>query len=257
MIPELGEMAVPAQDVAAEGFFEEQGRVIEAVGKTALDHKKAAEVVDVIDCGALSDLQWPGPVSARKLIESKVTSQETLAEATLRINEFYVPVSPGARTRCIDGRHDPELDEKHLGPQVPGGAPGAALAFRLGVDKDDLTRGTFLTDAESMISNYMRLGFAPGGHRDENSEGDSKVGCGAIDGMDLILATMTRPDLVDDHKRVVKQLLGPLFDRDNYLRVMGAAVVVNGRSEDYFRGREAVIDVLEKRAKKKCCYFKG
>jgi hypothetical protein len=168
-----------------------------------------------------------------------------------------LPVNPRAKTRCIDGRHDDELDERNLGPQVPGGAPGAALAFRLGVDKDDLMRGTFLRDAEVMIGTYLRLGFPPGGHRDEHSLGKSLAGCGAIDGMDKVLAAMTSPKLVDDHKRVVKLLLGPNFNRDNYLRVMGAAVVVNGRSEDYFRNREEIIDILEKRAAKSIATLKG
>ena len=211
----------------------------------------------LIDYGVTSDIQWPGKVSAAKLIASGKTSEATLNEAAQRLNEFYVPVSPSARTRCIDGRHDPELNEEKLGAQVPGGAPGAALAYRLGVDKDDLTRGTFLVDAEEMIGRYLRLGFAPGGHRDEHSVGKATVGCGAIDGMDVILATMIQADLVDDHKRVVKELMGPLFNRDNYLRNTGAAAVLNGRSTDYFRGREAIIDILEKRVKNSIATLKG
>ncbi|MFI5270889.1 MAG: hypothetical protein ACHQT9_02490 [Candidatus Saccharimonadales bacterium] len=211
----------------------------------------------IIDCGSLSDIEWPGKVSAKDMITKGVTSKKIMDYAVERLDEFYVPVHRSARTRCIDGRHDPELDEAYLGPQVPGGAPGAALAYRLGVDEDDLTRGTFLTDAEAMVGNYIRLGFAPGGHRDEHSDGSSSVGCGAIDGMDSILAIMTRPDLVDDHKRVVKLLLGEQFNRDHYLRVMGAAVVVNGRSEVYFRGREGIIDFLEKKEPESVAVLKG
>lgn len=206
--------------------------------------------VEVIDYGVLSDVQWLGSVSARALIEEERTDVESLNKAAQSINEFYVPVNPSAKTRCIDGRHDPKLDETKLGPQVPGGAPGAAFAYRLGVDKDDLTRGTFLADAETMIGSYMRLGFAPGGHRDKHSEGQGKtVGCGAIDGMDKILATMTEPKLASDHARVVKALLGDRFKRDDYLRVMGAAVMVNGRAEDYFKDRGKIIDILEDKAK--------
>ncbi|MEK7059856.1 MAG: hypothetical protein AAB971_03815, partial [Patescibacteria group bacterium] len=211
----------------------------------------------IIDCGLLSDLNWPGKVSKQSMVKSGKTSDKIIDYVVERLNEFYVPVNPRAKTRCIDGRHDPELDERNLGPQVTGGTPGAALAYRLGVDKDDLTRGTFVFDAEAMIGNYLRLGFAPGGHRDEHSQGQSTVGCGAIDGMDKILATMTQPNLVDDHKRVVKLLLGEQFDRENYLRIMGAAVVVNGRSEDYFRGRENIIDILEKRSKNSIATLKG
>jgi hypothetical protein len=214
------------------------------------------DLVQIIDCGILSDLDWPGKVSAKELVESGKTTQLTVDEAINRLNEFYLNVNPAAKTRCIDGRHDPELNEKKLGPQVPGGAPGAALAYRLGVDKDDLTRGTFLNDAETMVGNFLRLGYAPGGHRDEHSVGDS-VGCGAIDGMDKILTAMTVPELVDDLKRVVKMLLGAAFDRDTFLRVMGAAVVVNGRSRDYFSNRKAIIDVLEKKSHKSIATLKG
>lgn len=211
----------------------------------------------IIDYGVITDISWPGKVSAAAMITAGKTTAARLDEAVKRLNEFYVPVSPTARTRCIDGRHDPELNEHKLGAQVPGGAPGAALAYRLGVDKDDLTRGTFLVDAEEMIGRYIRLGFAPGGHRDEHSSGKKMAGCGAIDGMDVILATMMQPDLVDDHKRIVKELLGSQFNRDNYLRNMGAATVLNGRSADYFRDREGIIDILEKRVKNSIATLKG
>jgi len=214
-------------------------------------------VTTAIDCGALTDITWPGKVSASSLTKQDATIASKIDEAVLAINEFYVAENPTAKTRCIDGRHDPELDEAQLGPQVPGGAPGAALAYRLGVDKDDLTRGTFLNDAETMIANFIRLGFSPGGHRDEHSLHESTVGCGAIDGMDAILATMTSPSLVEDHKRVVKLLLGEDFNRDTYLRVMGAAVLVNGRSKEYFRDREHIIDILEKRVPKSTATLKG
>lgn len=226
-------------------------------GAEAMGRIATSDEAVVIDLGEISHLAWPGAVSASKLIEDGVASAATINEAIARLNEFYVPVNPGAKTRCIDGRHDPELKEDNLGPQVPGGAPGAALAFKLGVDKDSLTTGTFLTDAEKMIDMFLRLGFAPGGHRDENSEGDA-VGCGAIDGMDKVLATMINPSLVDDHKRVVEALMGTkLFDRDDYLRVLGGALVLGGRADSYFRDRGAIIDIMEKRSKKSIAVLEG
>jgi hypothetical protein len=228
-----------------------------AVRTKSVPAQPASDDVIIIDAGTLSDIRWPGGVSNRALIADGKASSSLINDAIARINDFYVQVNPHAKTRCIDGRHDPELDERDLGPQVPGGAPGAALAYRLGVDKDELTRGTFLVDAEDMIRRFLRLGFAPGGHRDEHSADGTTAGCGAIDGMNTILAAMTDPNLVDDHKRVVKLLLGNNFDRDTYLRVMGAAVVVNGRSEDYFRNREAIIDILEKLSKKSVATLKG
>jgi hypothetical protein len=213
---------------------------------------------EIIDFGRLSDLHWPGPVSADRMIESGEVTKETIEKAVKRIGEFYVKVNAKAKTRCIDGRHDPELDESNLGTQVPGGAPGAALAYRLGVDKDDLTRGTFLADAENMMSTFQRLGFPPGGHRDENSAGqEHAVGCGAIDAMDKVLAAMTDPTLVDDHKRVVRNLLGTSFVREDYLQVMGAAVLVNGRSEEYFKDRDEIMDIMEAKFKKSVATLKG
>ncbi len=231
-------------------------------GPEAIDDAKstvAGSGIEIVDCGILSDKKWLGSVSAQGMIDGGLATPEALSEAVDRLDEFYVPADTSAKTRCIDGRHDPKLDETNLGPQVPGGAPGAAFAYRLGVDEDDSAKGTFLQDAEAMIGHYVRMGFAPGGHRDKYSQngGQKTAGCGAIDGMDQILATMTEPDLVNDHNRVVKLLLAGDFDVDDYFRVMGAANVLNGRADDYFRGRESIIDILEKRDKDSIATLEG
>jgi len=190
--------------------------------------------------GRLSDKQWPGPLSGEH-------ARTPLPEVIARLDDFFVSVDPRAKTRCIDGRHDPELDEAMLGPQVPGGAPGSALAYRLGVDKDDLTRGTFIGDAEMMLESYLRLGLSPGGHRDDDVDGDG-VGCGAIDGLQSVLDCMTNPRLVEDHKRLVKTILDVDFNRDHYLRVMGAGLVLQSRSQGYFHDRGEILDLLDRRA---------
>ncbi len=193
-----------------------------------------------ISLGRLSDKSWPGLLTTTG-VESR------LGEVTSTLDDYYVTVDPHAKTRCIDGRHDPDLDEANLGPQVPGGAPGSALAYRLGVDKDDLTRGTFTGDAELMIEAYMRLGLSPGGHRDDLDQADG-VGCGAIDGLQAVLDCMTNPHLVEDHKRLVKTILDVDFNRDHYLRVMGAGLVLQSRSVAYFHGRGEILDLLERKA---------
>jgi hypothetical protein len=203
----------------------------------------------LIDLGRLSEHTWHGKVSVRD-------ADVNIAILLQSLNAYYVPTRTGAKTRCIDGRNDPKFDEDNLGAQVPGGAPGAALAYRLGIDKDDLTRGTFYNDAEVMIDSYLRLGLSPGGHRDDSSTGEV-VGCGAIDGMDAILANMTDPSLVEDHKRLVKALLASEFDRDNYLRVLGAALVLRSRSQGYFAGRGEILNLLEKKAPNSVSVLKG
>lgn len=205
--------------------------------------------IKILDLGQLTDKTWPGGLVADDLSHRLPTIMSNL-------DSYYVASNPDAKTRCIDGRHDPEFDETKLGAQVPGGAPGAALAFRLGVDKDDLTRGTFYNDAEVMIDSYLRLGLSPGGHRDDSSTGEV-VGCGAIDGMEAILVNMTDPTLVEDHKRLVKALLADDFNREDYLRVLGAGLVLRSRSRGYFAGRGEILDLLEEKAPKSVSVLKG
>lgn len=202
-----------------------------------------------VSLGLLSDKSWPGGLSARGVDLGNGSLVATL-------DRYYVPVAPRAKTRCIDGRHDPGLDESALGPQVPGGAPGSALAYRLGVDKDDLTRGTFTGDAEMMIESYLRLGLSPGGHRDNRDHSDD-VGCGAIDGLHQVLDCMIDPTLVEDHKRLVRSILDADFNRDHYLRVLGAGLVLRSRSEGYFAGRGDILDLLERKAPNSISVLQG
>ena len=226
--------------------------------KPVKNAKVTQEDFEIIDFGRITNLNWPGAVSAKQMIHDKETTAATIEDAVAHINDFYVKINSTAKTRCIDGRHDPELDESKLGPQVPGGAPGAALAYRLGVDRDDLMRGTFLADAQYMMETFNRLGFPLGGHRDtQSSHAAKKAGCGAIDSMDSVLSVMTDPKLVDDHKRVVRTLLGNEFNRNDYLQVMGAAVLVNGRADEYFKDREEIIDIMEKQFKKSVATLDG
>lgn len=209
----------------------------------------ATPAARTLTLGMLSDKDWPGPLAAGR-------GPVDVGGVLDGLDRYYVPVAGRARTRCIDGRHDPALDEGDLGPQVPGGAPGAALAYRLGVDKDDLTRGTFTGDAEAMIEAYLRLGLSPGGHRDDGEHAGS-VGCGAIDGLETVLDCMIDPQLVEDHKRLVRAILDADFDRDHYLRVLGAGLVLRSRSTAYFAGRGAILDLLERKDPRSVSVLEG
>lgn len=206
--------------------------------RTTRAHAKATS--RVVDLGRLSTARWPGTLSAER-------SPLDVRALSTALDGYYVAVGATAPTRCIDGRHDPALDESALGPQVPGGAPGSALAYRLGVDKDDLTRGTFVGDAEMMVDSYLRLGLTPGGHRDDVGAGD-QVGCGAIDGLHDVLESMIDPHLVEDHKRLARVIMDTQFNRDHYLRVLGAGLVLRSRSAAYFQGRGEILDLLERKA---------
>lgn len=225
------------------------GLPYEFAGGVALATEAERPTAEVFDMGILSTHPWPGGVSARRMVETGKTTIQKINQAVRGIGNFYVRVRQGAKTRCIDGRFDPDLDEENLGPQVPGGAPGAALAYRLGVDEESLTRGSFLEDAERMIEWFLEKGLAPGGHRDEHSNGDDKrAGCGFIDATNFLLNAMLDPTMITDHKRIVSMLRRNEFQRDDYLRVMGAAAVLNSRAERYFERREEIIPLLERKA---------
>ncbi len=195
----------------------------------------------IVQAGKLSNGHWNGSVSANDTTLDLASIAETL-------DDYYVVVNPKAKTRCIDGRHDPGLNEAELGPQVPGGATGAALAYRLGVDRDDLTRGTFLSDFESMLNNYLRLGLTPGGHRDNGDHADGGVGCGAIDSVAKVLECISEPRLVEDSKRLTRAILAEDFVRDDYLRVLGASVVLGAHANDYFAQNNELLPLLEEKA---------
>lgn len=195
----------------------------------------------VVHAGKLSNSKWKGSVSADDVFVD-------IAAVTQGLDKYYVAANPTAKTRCIDGRYDPDLNEAELGPQVPGGATGAALAYRLGVDRDDLTRGTFLSDFETMLDTYVRLGLSPGGHRDNGEHDDGKVGCGAIDSVATILDCLSDSSLVEDSKRLTRAILAEDFDRDDYLRVLGASLVLDSHSDSYFAQNDELLPLLESEA---------
>lgn len=205
------------------------------------------QLVEVVDYGMLTDGVWRGKVSAKNMIESGETTQSAIDTAAQRINEFYVPVGTLAVTRCIDGRHDPNISEDNLGPQVPGGVAGAALAYKIGVEDGDVYSSTFYADASAMIKTFLRRGLPLGGHRDEHSEHhEDTVGCGLIDAMDVLVGVMADPALHYDHKQTTQHVLGGGFDRDVYMRNMGVAGFVHATSGNYFRGRQRVLDTVER-----------
>lgn len=220
---------------------------------TETDEFNATESgIEIVSYGRMSSNPWPGNVSAQGFIESGVFTTEHLDDAIDRINDYYVPVGRTALTRCIDGRHNPDVDEDNLGAQVAGGVAGAAIAHKIGVDTGDARGGSFLTDAQLMIKKFLRHDLSLGGHRDEHSEDQPKIGCGAIDAMHDAIEIMANASLHHDHKEIVMDIMGTdpaadlYFDRDIYMRNMGIAGFVHASSADYFRGREAIMDILDK-----------
>jgi hypothetical protein len=143
---------------------------------------------------------WRGGISAKlNIIKDRFAlASETAARGTLdalkaQVEHFYVISNTLASIRCIDGRGEgDEFDKKTvLGPQVPGGAPVMALAWRtalgfepgINIDSDVVTFKGILKD--------KKLPFLPGAHEDEhNTDDPENTGCGAIDKMLGILEIM-------------------------------------------------------------------
>ncbi len=196
----------------------------------------------VQDCGQITSLTWRGGISAAKTVEDGFVAGTTIQEAITQLDSYYVVEDSKAEARCIDGRGCSSLVETHLGAQVPGGTPGAAIAYRLELLGENLDIGNFTDDAHLMLEQSLAHGFVPGDHRDTHGHG---IGCGAIDKMDAALAAMLSPELIADHKRLVTDLLGDDFSNEIYLQVLGAAVVLEGRIDDYMHLREKSIEELE------------
>lgn len=194
------------------------------------------------DLGQITNIQWRGGISVSQMVADGFVTTEGIEKAVASLNTYFVKEDRSAEARCIDGRCCTTLAEDHMGAQVPGGTPGAAIAYRLELLGENLDIGNFTDDAHLMLEQSLLLGFVPGDHRDTHGHG---VGCGAIDKMDAALAAMLSPELIADHKRLVKDLLGDSFSNEIYLQVLGAGVVLEGRIEEYMQQREKSIEELE------------
>ena len=185
---------------------------------------------------------WRGGISAAKMVDEGFVTTTAIDQAVAQLDKYFVSEDSRAEARCIDGRGCPVLSEDHMGAQIPGGTPGAAIAYRLELLGENLDIGNFTDDAHLMLERSLALGFVPGDHRDTHGHG---VGCGAIDKMDAALAAMLSPELIADHKRLTSALLGELFSNEIYLQVLGAGVVLEGRIDQYMQQREKSIEELE------------
>lgn len=213
----------------------------------------------IISAGKLSASKWPGAISVSNLINNGTYTVDQINDAKQKINNYYVKVNNSAKTRCIDGRQDPNIDSTNIGPQVPGGTLGAALAYRLATFNKDSTKSTFLQDTNYIIKKLLSFGLTPGGHRDvlNSTKQTNKIGCGALDNMEYILKTMLKPEIVNNHMHIVKDMLNTDYISSAYLRNLGAATILNGQSDHYFVGKQKALDIIEKNNKNSIATLAG
>lgn len=198
-----------------------------------------SDLVTTQSLGKLTEKKWPGKLSlGEKIVDSATLCSE--------LDKYFVAASGQAKLRCIDGRYDPKLDERNLGPQEPGGSLGTAFAYHL-IDTNNLLQTTFYTDAETVIALCLKLGLAPGDHRDNHAH-DHGFGCGAIDNIEAVLQDMTDSQLVDDHQRLVSTILGEKYSHDEYLHILGAALLLRSSSSKYFAQSDQTAELLEQKS---------
>ena len=174
------------------------------------------------------DQIWTGKISLenRLLNDPEFAKRVEVALKPETIAPYYVAADISARTRCIDGRlldgwlDSVALQERPLGPQVPGGAATMALAMRL-VDGMDITRHTTLGgDIDDSISLLISHGLSFGGHIDDHA-GEGKTGCGAIDQLKPILEKFQQPETSFQMRGLVSALMGDTYNTHLYNSIIG------------------------------------
>ena len=172
--------------------------------------------------GKLSKVNCTGTISTNN------TEPTLLSRAWRNLVGLYRE-SSGA-TRCVDGRCEEDvgiipiqnlwrfpielIDLKHnieaeqeLGPQVPGGVPGATITLRLS-RKEPPDNITFTQDFNNIYQVFIDNDLDPGAHTDDQEHTRDQVGCGAIDGVVQILEALANEELRERHLELVKMIIG-------------------------------------------------
>lgn len=137
-----------------------------------------------------------------RIANGEITREEH--EASLEIiAKCYVPVTPGAAVRCVDGRgldgFEPEDPADYeIGPQIQGGTVDIAVAKRLtkGVEAD----ATLKTDVKEEVEAHHSA--SPGAHTSVGHETTCE-GCGACMGQEEKLKYYQESERLDGMKSVI------------------------------------------------------
>ncbi|HSH55536.1 MAG TPA: hypothetical protein VK983_01770 [Candidatus Limnocylindrales bacterium] len=129
-------------------------------------------------------------ISLQRRVDAGEITADELATADAAIEESFVPTTPGARKRCIDGSTgagyddtDPRDYGRPLGPQIQGGTVGEAVALRMahGISEDE--QDVTIIDDIATVARERKSKFAEGAHDDDKSRDHTvKTGCGQVDG---------------------------------------------------------------------------
>jgi len=185
---------------------------------------------------------WTGGISPA----ARVASNKSLKPRIERVLEprvlggYFVPCDLGSQTRCIDGRliegyeDDIAMHGRPLGPQVPGGTAISALTRRIVHAEPVDGTFTYTDDLETVINLLQHKGLSFGGHIDNINHPHGNTGCGAIDQVPEVLATIANPRAQRQIRGLAEQLLGVRYDDRAVDTILGRIINLQSVAERYF-----------------------
>jgi hypothetical protein len=188
----------------------------------------------------------------RRLLSGEIT-QSQVDHARDILAQSYVVIRPnvGARIGCIDGRTIEGYDDNNvasfgmeLGPQIPGGTPIQAVAYRLALGGAD---GSYFNtdlghDIKATAGKVDTLGFLAGDHVDDHMD-DTRTGCRAIDGVEEHAAMIT-PTTLHEVEAVLKQLMGSDYNARNFDHLIASATRLLSVKGSYFIDKPQILAKL-------------
>lgn len=184
---------------------------------------------------------WTGGISpAARIASNKELApriRSVLDPSVLR--DYFMPCDLGLQTRCIDGRLIEGYDEeasygRPLGPQVPGGTAISALTRRIVHAEPIDGTFTFSDDLETVINLLQHKGLSFGGHIDNINHPHGNTGCGAIDQVPEVLATIANPRAQRQIRGLAERLLGVRYDDQAVDTILGRIINLQSIAERYF-----------------------
>lgn len=187
---------------------------------------------------------------------------------------LFVKTSHTARSRCVDGRcilhyneRDSEMADRELGPMIAAGTAGAGLTFRMtlqalggellskgkklvGVDEKPLVaaRGeaNLGKDIGAITEIFEENELKVGGHGDTHAaESKEKTGCGAIDNMELIVATMAKAGRIEELQNLTKAMLREKYSEKAFNALVTQALYMASQDEYFENKSEALVELMK------------
>lgn len=193
---------------------------------------------------------WTGASSLRKRIDSGELSDDAVRAEIAYSETCFITIQTGARKRCVEDRTEAEFTDTPeyaalLGPQLQGGTPDEAVAYRLTHEPGATTT---LADDIRLVMSKQASQYRPGAHRGSRQEA-GKTDCGSVDNMD------TKLDLIaaEPSASVVVAIVSALMALNTTERAPAAdaferlqdAVRVLRNNDSYFASKAQAQEIVE------------